>query len=247
MENTNVQIIREDEHSYRLEDDFVRFFLLEGREKALLIDSGADTPNAKEIAMALTEKPLMLLNTHGDGDHTSGNGAFSSYYIGENDYLACNMAEKYPSSQAVFLEDGQVIDLGNRPFIIYAIPGHTVGSVAVLDVDARTIYTGDSVSTAYIYMFGKHRSAAQYEKSLEKLNSLRDSFDVIKPSHGTPTLGSDAAALVLTELRYAQKGWLPYRKEEIKGTAVRAYRGSFCGFYFPEDHVNDKEADISTD
>ena len=243
MEHANVQVIREDDHTFRIEDGHVRFFLLEGEEKALLIDSGIDTPDAKEIAMSLTEKPLMLLNTHGDGDHTSGNGAFSSYYIGEDDYLACNMAEKFPSAQPLFLEDGQLIDLGKRPLIICAIPGHTVGSVAILDENARTIYTGDSVSTAFIYMFGQHRSVAQYEKSLEKLNSLRDSFDVIKPSHGTPTLGSDAIALVLTELRYALKGWLPSEQVEVHGTRVSAYQGSFCGFYFE----NNRKTHISSD
>lgn len=233
MENTNVQIIREDEHTFRIEDNYVRFFLLEGDDKALLIDSGVDTPNAKEIAQSLTEKPLFLLNSHGDGDHTSGNAAFASYYIGEEDYIACNMAEKFPFSKPVFLEEGQVIDLGGSPLIIYKIPGHTVGSVAILDVNARTIYTGDSVSTAFIYMFGQHRSVEQYEKSLEKLIRLRDRYDVIRPSHGVPALGSDAVALVQAQLEYARKGWLPSTQEVLKGNRVTAYKGSFCGFFFP--------------
>lgn len=234
MKNTNVQIIKEDAHTYRIEDDFVRFFLLEGETSALLIDSGVDTPDAKEIAMSLTSKNVMLLNTHGDDDHTSGNGAFPSYYIGKEDYDACNMAEMFPRSVPVFLQDGQIIDLGNRPLTVYQIPGHTVGSVAVLDTKNRTIYTGDSVSTAIIYMFGKLRSMEQYKKSLEKLNRLKSEFDVIRPSHGVPSLGSDAIALVQTQLQYALNGWLPSKKEEIHGTQVTTYRGSFCGFYLSE-------------
>lgn len=233
MGNANVQIIREDEHTFRIEDGFVRFFLLEGNDKALLIDSGVDTPDAKEIAMSLTEKPLLLLNTHGDGDHTSGNSAFSTYFIGKEDYVACNMAEKFPASAPEFLEDGQVIDLGDRPLTVCKIPGHTVGSVAVLDTNARTIYTGDSVSTAFIYMFGKHRSVEQYAESLEKLIRLRDRYDIIKPSHGEPALGADAVALVQIQFEYARKGWLPSGQEDVKGNRVTACKGSFCGFYFP--------------
>ena len=43
MEHANVQVIREDDHTFRIEDGHVRFFLLEGEEKALLIDSGIAT------------------------------------------------------------------------------------------------------------------------------------------------------------------------------------------------------------
>ncbi len=33
-------VIKIDEHTWRFEDRFVRFFLLEGEQKAVLIDSG---------------------------------------------------------------------------------------------------------------------------------------------------------------------------------------------------------------
>ena len=233
VDNANVQVIKEDDHTFRIEDGMVRFFLLEGTEKALLIDSGVDTPDAKEIAMSLTDKPVLLLNTHGDGDHTSGNGAFSEYYIDKEDYIACNMEEKYPDSKPIFLEEEQVIDLGGRPLVIYKIPGHTVGSVAILDKNSRVIYTGDSISTAIIYMFGAHRSLSLYKTSLDKLNILRNKFDEIRPSHGTPSLKSDAVALVAEELHYVELGWLPYAAEKLHGTKVKTYRGSFCGFYMP--------------
>jgi hypothetical protein len=34
---------------------------------AVMIDSGANCPNALELAKELTNKPVMLINTHGDG------------------------------------------------------------------------------------------------------------------------------------------------------------------------------------
>ena len=42
--------IQINEKTWRFEDDGVRFFLLCGTEKAALVDSGMNTPNAKEMA-----------------------------------------------------------------------------------------------------------------------------------------------------------------------------------------------------
>ena len=42
------EIIQIDEHSWRIEDSMVRFFVLEGTQKALMIDSGMNTPDARQ-------------------------------------------------------------------------------------------------------------------------------------------------------------------------------------------------------
>ena len=58
------EIVQINSDTWRIEDNGVRFFVLEGTEKALMIDSGMNTPDAGEIAKTLTSKPLELLNTH---------------------------------------------------------------------------------------------------------------------------------------------------------------------------------------
>ena len=60
-----IEEIKIDANTYRFEDGFVRFFLLEGSDKAVLIDSGMNCPNAFDIAQNLTDKPVILINTHG--------------------------------------------------------------------------------------------------------------------------------------------------------------------------------------
>ena len=75
------EIVQIDSNTWRIEDNDVRFFVLEGTEKALMIDSGMNTPDAKAIAESITAKPLELLNTHADRDHVAGNGSFSSCYM----------------------------------------------------------------------------------------------------------------------------------------------------------------------
>ena len=55
-------VIRMDENTWRLEDGFVRFFLLEGKDKAAMIDSGANCPEAAELAKSA--RPAALWLTH---------------------------------------------------------------------------------------------------------------------------------------------------------------------------------------
>ena len=47
--------------TFRIEDGGVRFFLFCGSEKAALIDTGMEKPDAKEIAGKLTSLPLILI------------------------------------------------------------------------------------------------------------------------------------------------------------------------------------------
>ena len=53
-------IIQIDENTWRFEDGFVRFFLLAGEEKAVMIDSGVNCPNAADLAKELTDKPVIF-------------------------------------------------------------------------------------------------------------------------------------------------------------------------------------------
>ncbi len=80
------EVIKINDNTWRIEDEFVRFFLLCGTKKAVMIDSGVNCPEAKELAKELTDLPIILLNTHGDGDHVSGTGAFEEIYMTTDDY-----------------------------------------------------------------------------------------------------------------------------------------------------------------
>ena len=108
----NCDVFAVNETTWRIENGGVRFFLLAGREKALLIDTGMTAPDARQIAESLTDLPLLLLNTHGDRDHISGNGAFPSFYM--------HPAEEphYRSSggtgELIPIMDGDELELGDR-------------------------------------------------------------------------------------------------------------------------------------
>ena len=75
------EILQIDDNTWRIEDNGVRFFLLTGKNEALLIDSGMTVNNAKEIAMTLTDMPVKLINTHADMDHIGSNQEFDTFYM----------------------------------------------------------------------------------------------------------------------------------------------------------------------
>jgi len=188
------EIIAINENTWRIEEEGVRFFLLQGREKALLLDTGMSCPNARQLAESVTDKPLLLMNTHADPDHISGNAAFDSCLMHAEE--EGNYRSFGGSNELVPLQDGDSLDLGGRPLKIISIPGHTPGSIALLDVSSRVLYSGDSVQNGLIFMFGPARNPQAYRESLAKLEAMRGDFDLVYPCHGAPEVRPELIPLL---------------------------------------------------
>ena len=138
--------------------------------------------HARKIAEALTGLPVELLNTHADGDHTGCNEAFESFYMHPADESHYRRSGK--GGKVIPVQDGDEIDLGNRKLKIIHLPGHTPGSIAVLDEKYRVLISGDPIQEhGRIFMFGERRNMRDYILSLEKLEKRTGEFDEIWPSH----------------------------------------------------------------
>lgn len=227
----NYEIIKIDGNTWRIENGFVRLFLVAGSEKALLIDTGASLPNAREIAESLTDKPIELIYTHGDGDHTSGTAAFASCRMHPADYTNCKVGEKYPGCSLVPVTDGEIIDLGGRTVRIIHIPGHTYGSIALIDSQTRILFTGDSVQDGHVFMFGGHRDPASFAASLEKLIAAEADYDTVVPCHGSPELPAAYVRTVAEAWKQVQAGSIIPHEESLHGNTVLTYDADGCGFY----------------
>ncbi len=178
------------ENSWTIEDDGVRIFILAGTERALVIDSGRSGLNVRELAEGLVSLPCELLNTHADPDHTAGNSGFPSFLMHPSE---SPVYYKLHNGSGNFLPvyDGDVIDLGGRQLEVVHIPGHTPGSISVLDRGRRCLIGGDPVQChGQIYMFGIHRDLHSYIHGLRRLMTRSD-FDLIYPSHADLTVGRD--------------------------------------------------------
>ena len=195
--------------TWRIEDGMVRFFLLKGTEKAMLIDTGMTIRHAREIASALAGLPVLLVNTHADGDHTGCNGEFESFYMHPAD--EAHYRESGKSGRVIPVQDGDMFDLGGRELRIIHLPGHTPGSIAILDVSRRILISGDPIQEhGRIFMFGKHRNMKEYISSLDKLEKMTSEFDEIWPSHADFPIYPDC-------IRKLREGAEKIQSKEIKG------------------------------
>ena len=224
-----IEIKRIDETTWSLEEPGVRFFLLTGTERALLIDSGMQTHNAKELAAGLTDLPLSLLNTHADPDHMGSNDEFDSVYMSPAE------ASNYYNSQKqtgtlLPVWDGDILDLGDRPLRILTIPGHTPGSIAVLDEKHRRIFTGDPVQDGHIFMFGVQREMHAYRHSLLKLQRYAAQFDEIYPSHGTCPVQPPIIMELYRAAGEILDGQVAGERTEMFGNPITAYHAGPATF-----------------
>ena len=184
MEKSVYEVIQINDTSWRIEESGVRSFLFVGTDKALLIDSGFGTGNIKEVVEALTTLPIMLVNIHADKDHLGCNKLFDKAYMHTAEFDRYHQAMGKECIAAPLWED-DIIDLGGRIFQAILIPGHTPGSIVLLDEENKILIGGDSVQMGAIYMFGTGRNIHAYIHSMKELAMrIRRKFDTVYPSHG---------------------------------------------------------------
>lgn len=134
------EVIQISENSWRIEDGFVRAFLFKGESRALLVDSTNGSGNLRKVVGELVGNlPVMLVNTHADSDHIGCNGQFEEAYMHPAEFAY--YAEKRRKGDALpkTLLDGEIIDIGRRQFEIILTPGHTSGSIVLLDRENRIL------------------------------------------------------------------------------------------------------------
>lgn len=225
------------ENTWRIEDSFVRMFVLEGEESALLIDGGMSAFNARELAEQITAKPITMILTHADRDHVAGTVGFDSFFMHPSEASNFYNAQKQEGC-FVAIENGQRIDLGNREIEIVHLPGHTPGSIALLDVKGRMLFSGDSVQDGDIYMFGEQREIHAYRSSMEKLQHQMSRFDTVYPSHGSVTVEKDIIPKLLEAADIILSGNCSCTDMEMRGMTVRRYDATIAGFLLPPIEEN---------
>ncbi|MCU0522800.1 MAG: MBL fold metallo-hydrolase [Anaerolineae bacterium] len=93
--------------------------------------------------------------------------------------LNVDVTEWGPQPPLTPLEDGQVIDLGNRRVTVVACPGHSAGSVTFLDENTRTLFLGDACNCNLLLGGGAPGTPnfTSIEKALFHLKRLQGMYD----------------------------------------------------------------------
>lgn len=211
-----------DERTWCFDEGGVRFFLLAGAERALLVDSGMQAHNARDLAEQLTDLPITLFNTHCDRDHVGSNAQFDEVWLSPMELVHPTAPHGAEVTRPVW--DGDVIDLGERELEAIALPGHTPGSTALLDRSTGMLFSGDPIQRdGRIFMFGPMRSMAAYVHSLRRLQRRAGEISSIWPSHARCPIDTGAIGELIAGAEAVMRGELPYVDEEMHGTPIRAY------------------------
>jgi hydroxyacylglutathione hydrolase len=220
MEKSGLTIERLNPQDIMITDEDIHMYLLLGSERAMLVDTGFGVRDVPAAVRSMTELPLIVVNTHGHFDHAAGNKQFNKVYAhpAEHELIMATAKGDY---ELLPLSEGEKIDLGGRVFEVYNIPGHRPGSLALLERNERLIITGDNVVTTPIVMYLEGADAGELLLSLKKLESMRDAFDKIYPSHGEVPLGAD----MIDNMRSCIEEYL---KGNIKGEPAVGPDGTPC-------------------
>jgi glyoxylase-like metal-dependent hydrolase (beta-lactamase superfamily II) len=208
----------------RLIDDHgnANMYLVEGTKAALLVDTGTGQRDLAAYVAGLTTLPVLVVNTHGHGDHAGGNYGFTKVYAHAADFGMIR-SMRGPIPELVEVKEGFVIDLGGRSLEVIETPGHTPGSIVLLDAANKMLFAGDNNNSQVWLFLPESLPLETYLKSQEKLNRRAAQFDMVFPGHNDPLPGS----FVAEEIECAQT----ILKGECSGTAYRPYQNAFLCNY----------------
>ncbi|MBR6857090.1 MAG: MBL fold metallo-hydrolase [Bacteroidaceae bacterium] len=151
-------------------------YLVEGNDRAVLIDAGTRVPGLDKIVAGITSKPVTMILTHGHGDHVGGVGPFPEVWIGPADEPMLRNSQRRYKGEVKHLTDGETIDLGGRKLEVMFTPGHTSGSVTFFDKANHYGFSGDAFGSTnllvFTYLSNVKASAAKVEKYM-KDNDIR--------------------------------------------------------------------------
>ena len=192
---------------YLIEQEMVRSYLIVGGKKALLLDALAAPCDLMGPVRSVTDLPLYFCLTHTDADHTANAAAFPVHYLHALEEAIYTPPE---GCMTMTLRDGDHFDLGGRDLEVIHIPGHTPGSIALVDRLRKQLFVGDSVSRAPVYMFGEKRNMELYITSLRRLKTMADfhALDILLPAHGPMPVYPEVIGELLDCALGIQKGYV---------------------------------------
>ncbi len=172
-----------------------------GRDRDMLVDSGMGVLSLREWVPMVTERPLDAVASHTHFDHIGCHHEFPCRlcHAAEAEILAHanrdnTLAGKYvsddifhqlppePYQSATYtvkgapatriLQDGDIIDLGDRHFEVIHTPGHSPGGIALWEAATGVLISGDIVYDGPLIEGTTEEEAEQYIASMKRLLDL---------------------------------------------------------------------------
>lgn len=193
--------------------DIDNMYLIEGKDSALLFDTGLGAANLRDFVRSLTSLPLIVVNSHSHPDHSGSDYQFPKVYAHPKDFdmirfftrnqirkggmmnlVSVRIPDslKFPATDTLYsvnlapIEDKHIFDLGDRMLEVILVPGHTPGSICLLDHEDKLLFTGDNDNTLVWLQPRDAMPLEIYLQSLKKINSRAREFTTLLPGHGEP-------------------------------------------------------------
>lgn len=94
--------------------DYTTMYLIEGEDKAVLIDTGTRCADLDKIVGQITGKPLEVIVTHMHPDHAGCIKYFDKVWMHRADTVLVPQHAADYQGEFLYMEEGQVFDLGGR-------------------------------------------------------------------------------------------------------------------------------------
>jgi len=173
-----------------------------GRDFDLVIDTGMGVSPLKEWIVRESDRPLKAIVTHCHFDHSAGlhefdcrlghraeahvlanptnpdvvySGAWTEIDVIDPLQHPDFRREHFhvtPAPLTGYLDEGDIIDLGDTAYQILHLPGHSPGSIGLWDVKSKTLFSGDALYDGELLDELYHSEKATYRKTLERIASL---------------------------------------------------------------------------
>ena len=169
-------------------------YLVTGKDKACLIDTAYGLTDLNELVRHYTDLPVTVVNTHGHIDHVLGDHWFDNAYLNAADRAMYNeivfefsmlinepwvqdfygdFVKNIDAEEVYFpapenISEGDVIDLGGKKLEVHEMPGHTKGSIVLLDSAVRYFLYRDLVEAGAVGIITYDGSVFYRDRDIDK-------------------------------------------------------------------------------
>ena len=175
-------------------------YLVLGRERAALIDTGLGVGDIGAVVKGLTDRPIQVLTTHVHWDHIGGHRYFDHFGVheAEKDWICrrfpiplgvaksnllkkpCRLPAGFDAGRYRIFQgkpnrlwhDGESVDLGGRSLRILHTPGHSPGHVCFYEEATGYLFSGDLIYAGELDAFYPSTDPVAFMDSVKKISQL---------------------------------------------------------------------------
>ncbi len=200
---------------------------IRGRDRDMLIDSGMGVVSLREWVPIVTERPCVAVSSHTHFDHIGCHHEFEERWVHRDEaeiqaaptrnstladpYVTDDIFTQLPpapyssTEYAVkaapatrILDDGDMLDVGDRHFEVIHTPGHSPGGIMVFEHATGILFSGDIVYDGPLIDDSYHSDIDVYVATMKRIHDLP--VRVVHGGHFPSFDGSRYRALIRSYL-----------------------------------------------